>query len=225
MENRPSALSDICIGTVMVLPHKFHFLIQWHLTERCNLRCRHCYQAGRTGQELSSGEIREVLSEITEMFTAWQSAQGVTISPSFNVTGGEPLLRPDFFSVLADIADHGYSQFVLSNGTLIDKRNAARLADFGVAGVQISVEGPEDVHDLIRGRGSFAAAIAGVKNLLAAGLPVTLNMTLSKLNAHRMQEMVTLASALRVQRLGVTRLVPSGNAAGLFSAILSSREV
>jgi len=209
----------------MTLTKDFDFLIQWHLTERCNLRCRHCYQSDAAGDELTLREIREVLAELDDMLAAWQSVHGVACAPSFNITGGEPFLRTDFFDILAEIAAGGHEMYVLTNGTLIDAPKAARLAELGVAGVQVSIEGPEEVHESIRGTGSFAAAVAGVGNLLRAGLPVTLNVTLSRLNASHMPEMVALAAALGVQRLGVTRLVPSGRGTALLEQMLTTEEV
>jgi hypothetical protein len=105
-------------------------------------------------------EIREVLAELTEMLAAWHDTHGVSCVPGFNITGGEPFLRSDFFDILAEIAAGGHDQFVLSNGTLIDETSAARLAELNVAGVQVSMEGPKEVHEDIRGTGSFSAAVA-----------------------------------------------------------------
>lgn len=91
--------------------------------------------------------------------------------------------------------------------------------------MQVSLEGPEDVHELIRGRGSFAQAVWGVKNLLDAGLTVTLNATLSRLNAHKMTDMVGIAWKTGVQRLGFSRLVPSGRGLSLINEMLQPAEV
>lgn len=209
----------------MSLTQDFDFLIQWHITERCNLSCRHCYQSGNRERELSLTEIREVVAEISDMLADWQARHGITLSPSFNITGGEPFLRPDFFTILEEITSRGHDQFVLSNGTLITEQYAARLAEIGVAGVQVSMEGPEEVHDAIRGKGSFSAAATGVRNLLGAGLPVTLNVTVSRLNAPFIPEMVALASSLGVQRLGLARLVPSGRGKGMLAEMLTASEV
>src|SRR5512138_3838414 len=79
----------------MSIQDEFDFLIQWHLTERCNLTCRHCYQEGGTAGELSFDEVRQVLDEIDDMFSAWSDAYALRLVPSFSITGGEPLLRED----------------------------------------------------------------------------------------------------------------------------------
>jgi MoaA/NifB/PqqE/SkfB family radical SAM enzyme len=49
------------------------FFIQWHLTERCNLRCRHCYQGDRPMQEMTLDEVKREIDGATEMFQAWES--------------------------------------------------------------------------------------------------------------------------------------------------------
>lgn len=205
---------------------KCEFFVQWHLTERCNLRCLHCYQGDPapslrgTSSDLSLAECREVASEVSEMLKAWAEAYGIEFSPSFNVTGGEPFLRDDIFEVLSEISRRGFGISLLTNGTLIGKRRAELLADFGVGTVQVSIEGHETVHDGIRGRGSFAAAMRGVENLLDAGMEVTLNVTLSRLNSPFIAEIIGLARFLGVQRLGFARLVPSGRGAALLEQML-----
>lgn len=197
------------------------FFIQLHLTERCNLRCRHCYQSGGRTAELSLPEVREVVAEVAEMLAEWSAAYGLEFSRSFNVTGGEPLLREDLFEILGAMAAGGFATYLLTNGTLVEQEQAQRLAGLGVKGVQVSLEGPEAIHDRIRGAGSFAASRRGVTRLLAAGLPVTLNATLSALNAEHFREMVAYAAGLGVPRLGFSRLVPSGRGLGLLDQMLA----
>jgi radical SAM protein with 4Fe4S-binding SPASM domain len=196
------------------------FFVQWHLTERCNLRCQHCYQTGGKTDELSRAEIRAVLTEISEMLQTWTETYQLEFSPSLNITGGEPFLRADLLPVLGEMAAAGYSVYLLTNGTLIDGRRATKLADLGVKGVQVSIEGPEEVHDSIRGAGSFAASRRGVAHLLAAGLKVTLNATLSEINVAHFRDMGEIAAALGVHRLGFSRLVPSGRGLGLVDRMI-----
>jgi AdoMet-dependent heme synthase len=209
----------------MALTDGFDFLIQWHLTERCNLHCRHCYQSGRPEDELSLAEKRDLLEEIAEMLAGWEECNGIRFTPTFNITGGEPLISPDLFIVMAEIARLGYDQSLLTNGTLVTPETAARLAALRVAGVQVSIEGPPEVHDAIRGKGSYAAAVAGVRHLLKSGLKVTLNATLSRLNAPYLDDMLRIAAELGVQRLGLTRLVPYGHGRDISGEMLSPDEV
>ncbi len=209
----------------MLTHHFFDFFIQWHLTERCNLRCSHCYQEGKFPGEMSLSEIKPVVVEIAEMIQAWSETHEISFSPSFNVTGGEPFLRPDLFEILEIMGAKRFDLYLLSNGILIDREKAKQLAGLPIKGVQISMEGPEEIHDSIRGKGSFSASLKGVAHLKSERIPITLNMTLSELNAGSIFEMIDLAKSLGVSRLGFSRLVPSGKGAGLLSHTLSRERV
>lgn len=207
------------------MTREFDFLIQWHLTERCNLQCTHCYQSGRRLADLRLAEIEDVIDEIADMLAEWEKAYGLVFSPSFNITGGEPFLRPDLSAILSAIVDRGFAAFVLTNGTLVDAGRADELARLGVRGVQVSIEGPADLHDGIRGKGSFARALAGTGFLLAAGITVTWNVTVSRINAERVPELARQAVSLGVQRLGFSRLVPAGRGEGLRHEMLAPAEM
>ena len=88
----------------------------------------------------------------------------------------------------------------------------------------ISIEGPEKIHDRIRGRGNFSKALRGVEHLLEAGIIVTLNATLSRINGDHLMGFVDLASKLGVQRLGFSRLVPAGRGKGLLAEMLEAEK-
>lgn len=201
------------------------FFVQWHLTERCNLRCSHCYQSGRGTDELSFDEIKEVTAEVSDMLEAWSEMYEMAFSPSFNITGGEPFLRKDLFDILDHLGGRGFDLYLLTNGTLVDRERAARLATAGVKGVQVSIEGPEEIHDEIRGKGSFASSLRGILFLLDEGMMVTLNATLSEINVDHLPEMVSLASSIGAQRLGFSRLVPSGRGVGLIEKMIEGAKV
>jgi AdoMet-dependent heme synthase len=201
------------------------FFIQLHLTERCNLRCRHCYQTEDRPAEMSLSEITLLIDEVSEMLEDWKETYGIALSSSFNVTGGEPFLRQDIFRILEELRNREFNAYILSNGILISREKAATLAELGVKGVQISIEGPEQIHDDIRGAGSFSSSLKGVRNLIDAGLEVTLNTTLSSMNADCFMDVIELASSLGVQRLGFSRLVPSGNSEKLINSMLGKEAV
>ena len=205
--------------------NSFDFLIQWHLTEKCNLRCLHCYQTGLDQDELSPEEVKDTIEEILDTLNSWSTAYGLDFSPSVNITGGEPLSRKDLFDVLTSFIDGGFDAFLLTNGTLIDNEKANRLARIGVKGVQVSIEGPEDVHDAIRGKGSYSASLKGIRSLVNAGLEVSINATLSRLNSEHLTGMVGLATRLGVKKLGFSRLVPSGRGSSLSGEMLETGKV
>ncbi len=209
----------------MAITRTHDFFLQWHLTQRCNLSCRHCYQEPDSGGEMDLAEARDVVAELVETLDIWRQAYGLEFNPSCNLTGGEPLLREDLFAVIGELRARGVAVFLLTNGLLADAKRAERLAELGVAGVQVSLEGPRRVHDEVRGKGSFDASLRGVENLLAAGHTVTLNVTLSAHNAGSFLELTELARSLGVQRLGFSRLVPVGRGRQMLDQALSRAQV
>ncbi len=174
---------------------------------------------------MSFPEIKEAISEISDTLNEWKEIYGIDFSPSFNVTGGEPFLRKDLYEILSEIGSRGFDIYLLSNGTLIDKKKAEILSDLGVKGVQVSIEGTENIHEAIRGKGSFSASVNGVNNLLDEGLNVTLNTTLSSLNAGHFTDMLELSASLGVHKLGFSRLVPSGRGESLIDEMLAADTV
>ncbi len=198
----------------------FDFFVQIHLTERCNLACTHCYQEGRPGKEMTLDEIGQGLADICDTVRSWSETYEIPFAPSFNVTGGEPFLRKDLPDILRGISRYGFASYLLTNGTLVDGERARMLADLAVRGVQVSVEGPEELHERIRGKGSFSSAMRGIGHLLNAGITVSMNVTLSELNGDFFPDIVSLAVAAGVQRLGFSRLVPYGRGSALSGKIL-----
>ena len=209
----------------MAVKHAHDFFFQWHLTDRCNLACTHCYQEGAKTAEMSLSQVKAVIEEIADMIEIWSWNYGIDFSPSFNITGGEPFLHQDIFEILEELRRRRFEIFLLSNGTLINKDKARFLSWLGMKGVQVSIEGPEEIHDSIRGRGSFASSLRGIEHLVNEGVMVSLNVTLSDINADRLPDMVALSSSLGVQRLGFSRLVPSGRGAELMDRILDRDRV
>jgi radical SAM protein with 4Fe4S-binding SPASM domain len=206
--------------------HKpFEFFVQWHLTEACNLWCKHCYQGERSIEEMPFPDIKKTVAEISDMIDDWSEAYGVEFSRSMNITGGEPFLRRDCFDILGEIKKKGFEVSLLTNGTLVTRERAQRLADLGVDAVQVSMEGAEDVHDAIRGKGSYDAAVAGVEWLVDCGLAVTLNVTVSDLNAEQVKKVVAFGSHAGVKRIGFSRLVPAGKGRALLSQMLTQERL
>jgi AdoMet-dependent heme synthase len=209
----------------MIAANPFDFFFQWHLTERCNLRCLHCYQDGSPAAEMIPEEIDQTIRILVDTIKTWSDLYEITFSPSVSVTGGEPLLHHDLGRILGSLRQNNFDVFLLTNGTLIKEADAAMLADIPVKRVQVSLEGPERVHDVIRGTGSFQSAIRGVSHLLLKDIKVTLNLTLSAMNVDYIEEMALFGVSLGVERIGFSRLVPSGRGLALIDRMLSKDRV
>jgi radical SAM protein with 4Fe4S-binding SPASM domain len=203
----------------------FDFFLQWHLTERCNLRCRHCYQGRKRVPEMTPGEVKQEIDGATEMFQAWEDEHGISVSPSIHFTGGEPLLYQGLWDVLTYARGKGFGVAMMSNGCLITREDAEKMFGVGISDVQISLEGPPVLHDSIRGKGSFSKAAKGVESLVSAGNRVSANVTLTRLNADRIEETVKVARGMGFYGIGFSRMVPCGRGKELLDSFLTPQEI
>jgi radical SAM protein with 4Fe4S-binding SPASM domain len=203
----------------------FQFFIQWHLTERCNLRCRHCYQGRGKVQEMTVDEVKREIDGAARMFQAWEEEHGIRVSPSIHFTGGEPFLYRGFLDVIGHSMAKGYRVAMMTNGCLITKERAKKVSHLGISDIQVSLEGPPVLHASIRGRGSFQAAAKGVEHLVAAGSRVSANVTLSRLNFEKIEETVEVAKEIGFYRIGFSRMVPCGRGKALLDQFLSPHEL
>ncbi len=203
----------------------FQFFIQWHLTERCNLRCRHCYQEREKIREMTVGEVKREIDGATRMFKAWEQEHGIAVSPSIHFTGGEPFLYKGLWEVIAYSREKGYRVAMMTNGCLITKNDAKKAFDLGISDIQVSLEGPPDLHVSIRGPGSFNAAAKGVDRLVAAGNRISANVTLSRINVDKSEETIEIAREMGFYGIGFSRMVPCGRGKALLDHFLTPQEL
>jgi radical SAM protein with 4Fe4S-binding SPASM domain len=200
------------------------FFIQWHLTERCNLSCRHCYQGGKRIPEMVVDELKQEIDGAAEMFTAWEE-EGISVTPSIHFTGGEPFLFAGLWEVIAHARKRKFAVALMSNGVLITDEDAVKTGSWDVFDVQISLEGPAAIHDRIRGVGSFQGALRGANRLLAAGNRVSANVTLSRVNVGCIEETIGIARDAGFNSIGFSRIVPCGRGRRLLDYFLTPEEV
>ena len=193
------------------------FYFQWHLTGRCNLRCRHCYY----DREPAEPGVDEILAMLDAIRTfRCREALG---RARLQIAGGEPLLSPHLFLVLEWAKAEGLPVRILSNGLLVDRAAARALSGAGCNLVQLSLDGLEQKHDEWRGPGAFAAVRAATRFLREAGIRVTWAMTLASRNLDDLPDVLELASH-EADRFAFSRLVPCGTARHEPPEPLSSEE-
>jgi len=148
--------------------------VVWEITGMCNLHCPYCFaRDGRGVYGMSTEECLKLIDQLSE-------ANVVAVS----LSGGEPLLRKDFFSIAEHATEKGLYISMATNGTLIDRETSRRLKEIGVSYVEISLDNPvKEVHEKIRGLGSFNKAVNAAKYCVEAGIPlVGFGTTLSARN-------------------------------------------
>lgn len=192
------------------------FFFQWHITDRCNLNCRHCYRENLK-EELEYEELIKILDKYQEL--ADYKKKGGRIQ----FTGGEPLLRDDLEDLVRESVKRKFPARILTSGVSLDSKRAFSLKKAGLKIVQISIEGNQEIHDYIRGKGNYDRALRGAVAAREAGLEVTFSMTLSKLNLSMIDDVFHIAEKY-ADRVGYSRLIVAGNAEELKDQTLSASE-
>lgn len=214
-----------------------YFQMQWHLTERCNLRCEHCYQENFDTVDLSFHALESILEQYTAALCHFSEKSGRQISGRITLTGGEPFLREDFLDLVEKISKQRrrFRFAILTNGTLIGDPTAKRLARWKPDYVQVSIDGMRETHDALRSPGSFDQAVRGIRFLKRHGIRTIISFTASRRNFTQFEDVARLGYALGVERVWADRLIPvtsemheqslsPGETKRFFEAMLSARK-
>ena len=179
-------------------------LVFWESTKACNLTCRHCRavpQKALSPSELRTAEAFDLIDQIARV-----------AKPVFVLSGGEPLFRPDLFDIGAYGVESGFRMALATNGTLVNGRVAAHIADTGFSRVAISLDGAiPATHDAFRGLpGSHELAVRGLRNLREEGVSVQINSTIAKHNVSELPALLDFALEIGADALHLFMLVPVG---------------
>lgn len=184
----------------------FPLVIGWELTLACNLRCRHCGSSAELprANELTLEECLRICDQLPALLVR-----------EVDFTGGEPLVRRDWPTVAARLAERGIKTQILTNGLALDLDIIAQMKDVGIVAVGFSMDGLEATHDYIRGReGLFHRVLAGIDHVLSAGLVVTVITTVNALNIRELPSLLSVLQSSGVSRWQVQPIFPLGRGRG-----------
>jgi radical SAM protein with 4Fe4S-binding SPASM domain len=205
-----SALVTTCrsIGEFgLVRPQTFSspLMVIWNFTQACNLKCKHCYQnagKGAASDELTLDEKYHVIDELADNDV-----------PMLAFSGGEPLMSPDFWRVLAYAQTKEFHISVATNGTMLTPETVDRLADTGAHYVEVSIDSvhPEK-HDAFRGgHGYWERSIRGLKNVARnERLQSSMASTITRLNFDELEDLLDLAVDVGCDYFYVFNFIPTG---------------
>jgi radical SAM protein len=193
------------------------FLAIWEVTQSCDLACKHCRAAAQPiahPDQLTTEEGMAVIDQIAEMKI-----------PIFVFTGGDPLKRPDLYELIRYSAEKGVKVAVTPSATpLLTPEAILKMKEAGVVRLGISLDGScPEIHDKFRGLpGAFARTIQAVEWANQAGLPIQVHTTISRHNAHDLDNLCNLFEKLAIVMWNVFFLVPVGR--GQLADLLSGQE-
>jgi MoaA/NifB/PqqE/SkfB family radical SAM enzyme len=192
-------------------------VVVWNYTNRCNLRCRYCYQSAgkRLDDELRFEEKIDLINQMRDAHVAFLA-----------LSGGEPILGERFWDILNYTSKYLHVS-IASNGTLLgDKLFVQRLAENGARNVFVSLDGATaESHDFIRGNGSFRKSLKGIQNCVAnPWLKVGINMVVTQRNYNEVQQVLDLARELGVNSFNHYNFIPTGRGKEDFANDLTSEQ-
>lgn len=171
------------------------------ITNRCNLKCLHCFSAKEEANaDLPLCDLRRIFDEL-EMMGVFE----------VRLNGGEPLLHPEIEEILLDLKDRRLRRVLLTNATLLNERIVSLLKD-SITIPTISLDDSlEEEHDRFRGKGgSFKATLHGIRLLKENGVEYGVNACPNKRSLKRATELIDLACKEGATRISFLSLKPEG---------------
>ncbi len=178
-------------------------VVVWNSTQRCNLRCIHCYSNSENRNypnELSTEEAKTFIDDLAEFRV-----------PVLLFSGGEPMLREDLFELAGYAVKRGIRAVLSTNGTQITPKGAEQLKASGVSYVGVSVDGAEETNNKFRATpGAFQAALDGIRNCKQAGVKPGLRFTVTKYNLADVPKIFDLIESEGIPRVCFYHLAYAG---------------
>ena len=171
--------------------------LELQITDRCNLGCRHCYLGEPKNRELSLPELRSVFDEFEVM-------QGLRLM----ITGGEPLMHSSFSGINRLLPGYAFRKILFTNGLLLTRQLVKSL---NVDELQFSIDGLEQGHEAVRGRGTYCRVLEALKTAMDAGLAVSVATMVHSENLSEFDEMEDLFMSLGIRDWTVDAPCPEGN--------------
>ena len=183
------------------------FVLQWHLSEAYNLKCKHCYQEDHIPISLKYDELLNILDQYKELL------KKLNVKGHINITGGEPLCSPYFFLILDKFKEDKdlYSFSILTNGTLITDEIAKKIKEYNPQYVQVSLEGNKRINDYVRGKGVYKKVASALDILRKYDIYTSISFTATKLNYKYFPKVVKFAEKHKVNNVWSDRYIPFGS--------------
>ena len=189
--------------------------VSWEITERCNLKCKHCSNAitGYASQPPFQDCIKviNILRE-NNVFR-------------LNIEGGEPFVREDLIEIIKYANSKNFYPKIDTNGTLINSSIARQLSECKLRGIQVSLDGPsaQSYFDIRRSEDAFYKAIQGIKYLQLNNIKVGISIVLMKKNVNYINNFLALAEELKINSIRFVDFIPTGR--GQTTECLTSQEL
>ena len=159
---------------------KPYFSFQWHITDECDQRCKHCYIFSENCEKeldcMSWRQMQEAFANCLDFCDVYGR------TPYFYITGGDPILHEHFWNLLELMHEHGIRFTILGNPFHLTDDVCRRMHDLGCEKYQLSIDALEKTHDWFRKPGSFKTTLEKIGCINRAGIRSVVMTTVSGTN-------------------------------------------
>ncbi|WP_315326862.1 radical SAM/SPASM domain-containing protein [Treponema socranskii] len=188
-----------------------YFAFQWHITDECDQRCKHCYIFAEGHPALVT--MNRVRIEHV-FFNALEFCQKFDRLPYFYITGGDPILHPHFWFLLSLMKEHDIPFTLMGNPFHLTDEVCRKMRDYGCDKYQMSIDGMEHTHDWFRKPGSFNATLEKIKVINDAGITSVIMTTVSGTNIDEIPAVIDAVVRAEAQVYAFARYVPTSDGKG-----------
>ena len=185
---------------------KPYFAIQWHVTDVCDQRCKHCYIFSEGHPHLESAtweDMQKILEQIK------YTCEKLNRNEYIYLTGGDPILHPHFWDLLELFYKNGVRFCIMGNPFHLTDEVCRRMRELGCVKYQLSLDGLEKTHDEFRKPGSFRTTLEKINVIKASGMWCAIMSTVSKVNVNEIPELIDLVDEYGVDVYAVGRYCPT----------------
>lgn len=167
---------------------KQYFSFQWHITDECDQRCKHCYIFSEDSCKKPDAMTWEQMQDTVDNCLDFCGMYGRL--PCFYLTGGDPILHPDFWRLLALLKERDIPFTIMGNPFHLDDQVCRRMRSYGCQKYQLSLDGMRETHDWFRKPGSFDCTLEKIACIRNAGIRSVIMTTVSGANIEEVPDII-----------------------------------
>ena len=186
---------------------KQYFAFQWHITDECDQRCKHCYIFSEDNckrlDTMDWAQMQETFYNCLDFCEVYGRL------PYFYITGGDPILHRDFWRLLTLIKEHEIPFTILGNPFHLTDEVCQKLKSYGCQKYQLSLDGMKDTHDWFRKPGSFDCTLEKIACIKKAGIRSVIMTTVSGTNIREVPDIIDTVVSVGVDVFAFARYCPT----------------
>ena len=186
---------------------KRYFAFQWHITDECDQRCKHCYifseNNSKKPEAMTWPQMRETFYNCLDFCEVHDCL------PYFYITGGDPILHSDFWNLLGLMKENKIPFAILGNPFHLNDEICQRLKEYGCQKYQLSLDGMRETHDWFRKPGSFDITLEKIGCIKRAGIRAVIMTTVSGTNIGEVSDIIDTVVAHGADVFAFARYCPT----------------